>query len=211
VLLLNPGKGTACASSRFRAGVAAFGAQSPELATRYRPSRVVSAGMAAPEFATDTDREALCGFLDLQRAALIRKVQGVSDADARKAPTASSLSLLGLLKHSALWERRWFQNIVAGRSFPREFPELEMPEGEMDAEDFRVDERDTIEHRVAVYGEHAAVSRQITAERDLDTPCAWPPLAHRNLRFVVLHMIEETARHAGHADIIRETLDGSRG
>jgi Protein of unknown function (DUF664) len=53
--------------------------------------------------------------------------------------------------------------------------------------------------------------RQITAEWDLGTPCAWPPLAHRNLRWVLLHMIEETARHAGHADIIRETLDGSRG
>jgi uncharacterized damage-inducible protein DinB len=167
--------------------------------------------MTAPEFATATEREALCGFLDLQRAALIRKVQGVGDADARWAPTASSLSLLGLLKHCALWERRWFQNIVAGRSFPGEFPELEVPEDEMDAEDFRVGERDTVEHWVASFNEQASISRQITAERDLDTPCAWPPLAHRNLRWVLLHMIEETARHAGHADIIRETLDGSRG
>jgi hypothetical protein len=87
--------------------------------------------MTAPEFATATEREALCGFLDLQRAALVRKVQGVGDADARRAPTASSLSLLGLLKHCTLWERRWFQNIVAGRSFPGEFPELEVPEDEM--------------------------------------------------------------------------------
>ena len=167
--------------------------------------------MTAPEFATATEREALCGFLDLQRAALIRKVQGVGDADARAAPTASSLSLLGLLKHCALWERRWFQNIVAGRSFPGEFPELEVPEDEMDAEDFRVDQRDTVEHWVASFNEQVSLSRQITAERDLDTPCAWPPLAHRNLRWVLLHMIEETARHAGLADIIRETLDGSRG
>ena len=113
--------------------------------------RVASAGMTAPEFATATEREALCGFLDLQRAALIRKVQGVGDADARRAPTASSLSLLGLLKHCALWERRWFQNIVAGRSFPGEFPELEVPEDEIDAEDFRVGERDTVEHCVASF------------------------------------------------------------
>ncbi len=101
--------------------------------------------MAIPEFTTTTEREALCGFLDLQRAALIRKVQGVNDSDARQAPTASSLSLLGLLKHCTLWERRWFQNIVAGCSFPGEFPELEVAEDEMDAEDFRVDERDTAE------------------------------------------------------------------
>jgi uncharacterized damage-inducible protein DinB len=167
--------------------------------------------MTIPEFATATEREALCGFLDLQRAALIRKVQGVGDADARRTPTASSLSLLGLLKHCTLWERRWFQNIVAGCSFPGEFPELEVPEDEMDAEDFRIDERDTVGQWVASFNRQAAVSRQVTAERDLDAPCAWPPLAHRNLRWVLLHMIEETARHAGHADIIRETLDGSRG
>jgi Protein of unknown function (DUF664) len=68
-----------------------------------------------------------------------------------------------------------------------------------------------LDHAATVLGEQASISRQIAAERDLDTPCAWPPFAHRNLRWVLLHMIEETARHAGHADIIRETLGGSRG
>ena len=130
--------------------------------------------MTAREFATATEREALYGFLDLQRAALIQKVQGASDTDARRAPTASSLSLLGLLKHCALWERRWFQNIVAGRSFPGEFPKLEVPEDEMDAEDFRVDERDTVEHWVANFNKQASISRQITAERDFDTPAHGP-------------------------------------
>lgn len=166
---------------------------------------------ASSQFAPSTEREALCGFLDLQRAALIRKTEGVDDVDARAAPTASSLSLLGLLKHSALWERRWFQIIVAGRILPGEWPQIEVSEDEMDAEDFRVDERDTVRHWVAYFNEQAAISRQITAERDLDARCAWPPLAGRNLRWVLLHLIEETARHAGHADIIRETLDGSRG
>jgi hypothetical protein len=99
-----------------------------------------------------------------------------------------------------------------------EWPQIEVPGDELDAEDFRVGERDTVAHWVAYFTGQAAISRQITAERDLDAPCAWPPLAHRNLRWahrnlrwVLLHMIEETARHAGHADIIRETLDGSRG
>jgi uncharacterized protein DUF664 len=119
--------------------------------------------------------------------------------------------LLGLLKHCALWERRWFQVVVAGRILPGEWPQIWVPEDELDAEDFRVDERDTVAHWVTYYNEQAAISRQITAERDLDAPCAWPPLAHRNLRWVLLHLIEETARHTGHADIIRETLDGSRG
>lgn len=52
---------------------------------------------------------------------------------------------------------------------------------------------------------------RLTADMSLDAPCTWPPLAHRNLRWVLLHMIEETARHAGHADIIREALVGTRG
>ncbi len=160
-----------------------------------------------PSFATE--RDALGAFLDRQRSALLRKVEGVSDADARRTPTASSLSLLGLLKHSALWERRWFQIIFAGRVFPGEWPEESVPG--WDEEDFRVDERDTVRQWAAYFEEQAAVSREIAAAAELDDCCAWPKQSHRTLRWVLLHLIEETARHAGHADIIRETLDGSRG
>ena len=64
---------------------------------------------------------------------------------------------------------------------------------------------------MASYREQAAISREITAGLELDAPCARADLADRNLRWVLLHLIEETARHAGHADIIRETLDGTRG
>ncbi|WP_345654102.1 DUF664 domain-containing protein, partial [Streptomyces tremellae] len=83
--------------------------------------------MTADRFSTSTEREALCGFLDKQRADLLRKVQGVFDADARTAPTASSLSLLGLLKHCALWERRWFQAVVAGRALGGEWSPADIP------------------------------------------------------------------------------------
>jgi Protein of unknown function (DUF664) len=165
--------------------------------------------MVTKQFSTSTEREALCGFLDMQRAALVRKATGLSDADARRAPTVSSLTLLGLLKHSALWERRWFQIIVAGAVLPGEWPETDA--GDVDDEDFRVGDNDTVAHWLTYFEEQAATSRQITAGLDLDAPCAWPELAHHNLRWVLLHMIEETARHAGHADIIREALDGSRG
>jgi hypothetical protein len=147
-----------------------------------------------PSFASE--REALGAFLDRQRSALLRKVEGVSDADARRVPTASSLSLLGLLKHAALWERRWFQVIFAGRVLPGEWPEEGAPDP--DEEDFRVDGTDTVRQWAAYFEE-------------LDDCCARPAQAHRSLRWVLLHLIEETARHAGHADIIRETLDGSRG
>jgi uncharacterized damage-inducible protein DinB len=155
----------------------------------------------ATDFSTSNERDALCGFLDQQRDALMRKVQGVSDADARRAPTASSLSLVGLLKHSALWERRWFQLIVAGRDeWADDY-----------ADDFVVGDDDTIEGWLGRYRDEAETSRQITASMGLDDRCARHELSDENLRWVLLHMIEETARHAGHADIIRETLDGSRG
>jgi uncharacterized damage-inducible protein DinB len=160
------------------------------------------------EFSTSNERDALAGFLDRQRDALVRKVRGVSDADARRAPTASSLSLLGLLKHSAVWEGRWFEGVVAGRPLPDGWPEHE---SSIPDEDFLVDESDTVEQWVARYEEAAQMSRQIVAAMELDDSCARTDIIDCNVRSVLLHLIEETARHAGHADLIRETLDGSRG
>lgn len=93
----------------------------------------------------ETERAGLCEFLDLQREALIKKLQGVSDEDARPAPTVSSLSLLSLVKHSAIWERRWFQVVVAGRRFSGEWPEVQ-PE---DENGFRITHDDTVETVVA--------------------------------------------------------------
>jgi Protein of unknown function (DUF664) len=112
------------------------------------------------------------------------------------------------VKHSAIWERRWFQVVMAGREFPDEWPNVK---DESEDADLMVDENDTIDHWVAYYREQIEQSRTLAAEMALDTPCARPDLIECNVRYVLFHMIEETARHAGHADIIRETLDGSRG
>jgi hypothetical protein len=68
-----------------------------------------------------------------------------------------------------------------------------------------------VDHWIAYYREQIEQSRAVTASMDLDSPCALPDIIECNVRYVLFHMIEETARHAGHADIIRETLDGSRG
>jgi len=98
-----------------------------------------------------TERVTLLEFLDYQREALIRKLKNLTGEQARLTPTASSLSLLSLIKHSATWERRWFQIIVAGRSFPGEWPEVPDAEsGEVDLT-FRVTDDDTIESVVADY------------------------------------------------------------
>jgi Protein of unknown function (DUF664) len=155
-----------------------------------------------------SEREALEGFLDAQREAVIRKVEGLDDATARKAPTASVLSPLGIVKHCGLWERRWLQVVAAGRRFPGEWPEGDYRGM---AEDFVVDEDDTVEQWVAWYRGQIEQSRAVAASMDLDAPVARTDIIQCNLRYVLFHMIEETARHAGHADIIRETLDGSRG
>ena len=155
-----------------------------------------------------SERDALENFLDAQREAVIRKIDGLDDATARKAPTASALSLLGIVKHCGLWERRWLQVVVAGRRFPGEWPDIEYTGM---AEDFVVDESDTVQQWVAYYREQIDQSRAVAATMDLDTPVARTDLVQGNLRYVLFHLIEETARHAGHADIIRETLDGSRG
>jgi hypothetical protein len=155
-----------------------------------------------------SEREALEGFLDRQREAVIRKIGGLDDATARNAPTASALSLLGIVKHCALWERRWFQVIAAGRRFPGEWPEGDYTGM---AEDFVVDENDTVEQWVAYYRQQIEQSRAVAASMDLDTRCPRTDLIKCNVRYVLFSMIEETARHAGHADIIRETLDGSVG
>ncbi len=156
----------------------------------------------------DSERDALAAFLDMQRSALIRKVQDVSEADARRVPTDSSLSLLSLLKHSAIWEARWFQGIVAGQPLADGWPEQE---SEVPDNDFLLGAGDTLAQWVSGYLEAIEVSRNIVAARELDASCARSDVLDCSVRWVLLHLIEETARHAGHADIIRETIDGSRG
>ena len=119
----------------------------------------------------------------------------------------SELSLLSLVKHSAIWEKRWFQVIVAGRSFPGEWPDARTASDNT----FELTDNDTVATVISDYREQIAASQLVLEGSDLDASCAFAPLAHRTVRWVVLHLIEETARHAGHADIIRETLDGTRG
>jgi len=74
--------------------------------------------MRRVEVPAGTEREALGGYLDRQRAALVKTLDGLTDEEARSTPTVSSLSLLGLLKHKTLWEKRWFQTVVDGRMVP---------------------------------------------------------------------------------------------
>ena len=101
-------------------------------------------------FAITSERDALAKNLDAQREGLLRKIAGVDDATARIAPTASSLSLLGLIKHAATWERRWFQVVLGGRDLPDEWPTVRTEPRDAD---LIVDEHDTVDGWVTYYQE----------------------------------------------------------
>jgi hypothetical protein len=97
---------------------------------------------------------------------------------------------------------------VAGRRFEGEWPEVR---SNWRVDDFTIGPEDTVLYWLAYYRDQVAESRRIVAERDLATPCAYAKNSDTNLRWVLMHHIEEVARHAGHADLIRESIDGSTG
>lgn len=154
-----------------------------------------------------SEREMLGAFLDAMRLVIRRKLDGVSDEQARATPTASSLSLLGIVKHLAWTECRWFRECFADE-------EVDDPLFRGDASfEFAVKPSDTVESVLTFYDEQGARSRAITMRAaSLEVLAVNRRFQNEvSLRWIVLHMIEETARHAGHADVIRETLDGSTG
>jgi len=149
------------------------------------------------------ERDALLTFLAVPRAALRAAVFGLTDEQARTSPAASALSLGGLVKHAARTERRWVIAGIAGRPLPGLWPIEDWPA------DFRLTEQETLDGVLSYYAETAELTGQIvSAVGDLGQPSAVNP--EQSVRWVLFHLIQETARHAGHADIIRETLDGRR-
>ncbi len=155
---------------------------------------------------TETDeRDALLAFLEAQRGGLRRALLGLTEEQARLTPTVGTLSLGGLVKHLALCERGWIVGILMGR-------ELEQPEW---ADQFRLLEGESAASWLEAYARVAAETEEIVnglpdLARDAALPEApwFPKGSRRTARWILLHLIEETARHAGHADIIRESLDG---
>ncbi len=153
---------------------------------------------------TGPEHAMLEAFLDYHRATLLQKVAGVSDADLRRRLVPSLTTLLGLVKHLAYVERSWFQIAFAGEDLP-------VPWTEQDPDpDFRIEPDETTESILAFYREQVARSRAIAATATLDEQAKGPG-RECTLRWIMLHMIEETARHNGHADILRELIDGATG
>ena len=151
------------------------------------------------------EKTTLAVFLDHYRATMLTKVEGLTEEQARWSPVASGTSLFGLVAHLAIVERWWFAKVVAGL-------DVELPwtdDGDPDI-DWRGPDGATLTDVVALYEEECARSREILAGADLDTVVTVDE-GERSARWIVVHMVEETARHAGHADIIREQLDAASG
>ena len=150
------------------------------------------------------------------RALLRHTVRGLSDADARRRPTASALTLAGLLKHVSDCERGWVDFILTGVVEGSENWAAWTAEDAPERDDFTLDDTDTLAGLLAGYERVAARTDELVATVDLDLSHPLPPAPwfqqeqSWSARQVLAHVIGETAQHSGHADIIRETLDGQK-
>ena len=153
---------------------------------------------------TSGERQTLETFLDLYRDILKRKLTGLSDQQIRQRHVPSATTLGGLAKHLAAVEREWFQVVLARRSAE----ELDAP---LPDDSWTLASDDTAEKLLAGYEQACAASRQVAAGFLLDDSVPHPRMGQVSLRWIYVHMIEESARHVGHADILREQIDGATG
>lgn len=154
-----------------------------------------------------TEREQLAGVLDFLRATVVMKVTGLTDEQARRSLVPSELTTVaGLVAHLAYNEQYWFGVVFDSQ----EDTWAERLKDDRDAEFRAALERPLVE-LVAEYEAQCRLSRDVVAARDLDVTATTGRGEPVNLRYVLIHMIEETGRHAGHLDLLRELLDGSTG
>jgi uncharacterized damage-inducible protein DinB len=161
---------------------------------------------------TADERGMLDGWLDYHRATLLTKCAGLTDEQLRtRSVEPSGLSLIGLLRHMTIVEYAWFEKVFTGA------PERDLYSSpdDVDYEINAVDEA-TGEHAYAEFMKACAESRRLTEDRSLDeivdyTRPGGNTVYRYSLRWIVTHMIEEYARHNGHADLLRERIDGKVG
>jgi Protein of unknown function (DUF664) len=152
------------------------------------------------------ERETLEEFLDYHRSALIGKLSGLSEEDARRRLVPSATTMLGLISHAAAVERNWFQHYLGGR--PRD--EIS-GDSRGDDPSWDVDAGRSVADVIAEFESACAQSRQIAAGFTLDQTVPHDQLGQVSLRFIYANINSEHARHAGHADILREQIDGATG
>jgi len=156
------------------------------------------------------ERAMLEGWLDYHRQTLALKCEGLTDAQLRTASVEpSELSLMGLVRHMAEVERAWFRKVLAGDDPGPLYFSDEDPDGE-----FHLAEADTWEEAYATWQGEIAIARRHAADfglGDLSQGKSRSTDEPFSLRWIYTHMIEEYARHNGHADLVRERIDGVAG
>jgi hypothetical protein len=146
---------------------------------------------------TADERELLLAWLDHLRTAIVRKLADLDEDQARWTPDGALIPLLGIVNHLTHVEWRWTAGKMLGE-----------PTSRSEAE-FRPGPELTVGEAVALYLARARATDELVRSLPLEQPCT--DGSGRDLRWVLLHLIEETARHAGHADATRELLDGTTG
>jgi uncharacterized damage-inducible protein DinB len=155
------------------------------------------------------ERGALLSYLEAQRGGIRRALHGLTEEQARSVPSASALSLAGVLKHVAKGERGWLRRLQADGG------EFDFAAASAEWEDsFTPGEGESVAALLDLYEEVAretetAVRALGSLDETFESPkVPWDEGGKRSWRWALLHLIEETARHAGHADVIRESIDG---
>ena len=155
-------------------------------------------------------KEYLHSDLRDMRSTMLWKLDGLSEYDARRPLTDTGTNLLGMIKHLAISEA-WYFGDVFGRSFPGQWPRWDDPAGHLDEMWVAADEsRADIVDRYRRAWRHSDAT---IAALDIDAPghVPWWPRPEVKLFNILVHMLTETSRHAGQADILREQLDGTVG
>jgi hypothetical protein len=154
------------------------------------------------------ERLQLDAWLDFYRATVLEKCDGLNAAQLKERPVpSSSLSLLGIIRHMTFVEQVWFESTFAGR----DTTDYYKTEGDRDS-DFNDLDDTAVENVFVLYGQAADLARELSAGHDLDEMAAKARRGRDvDLRWILIHMIEEYARHCGHADLIRELIDGATG
>ncbi|MCK9931981.1 DinB family protein [Frankia sp. Mgl5] len=158
--------------------------------------RLMQAGTAG-------EREILEAFLDFYRDVLVHKVRGIDDDAAQRQLLPSPTTLIGLVKHLTVVERNWFHRLTDT-----------IPDVPLESEptpSWTIIDTDTLDRALAAYDQACAQSRTAATGFALGDVVSHPDMGQVSLRWIYIHMIEETARHTGHADILRELTDGATG
>ena len=162
-----------------------------------------------PDVRVAGEREVLTAMLDWYREGVVAKVAGISSEHAAATPLRSATSIAGLVKHLALVEDSWFHVRFAGH--PDSEPWASAPWADDRDWEFHSAADDSIDELLELYQAACEWSRAITAAHQLDDVGADTARHVFTLRWILVHLIEETARHLGHLDVLRELLDGTTG